>query len=209
VVGFGESATGTSSYGADGCGVYRVYRLRDDGRAEPVGVDVFLVSPVSPGSFRIVAVPSFASRPPSRGESLFVIDRNGVVCRTVVGTSVAERVWDLEACAGARPVHLGAVAVRASDATEAAILETHWIEEPGRARNTDPAARHDDGSVTMWRPFTVVDLRGDRASEVAVYCRRSEPEYECERFMVHRENKTQFGWFFPVERARWAPGTTE
>lgn len=153
---------------------------------------MFFVSPVAP--LRITPLPSYSTRAPPRGEALLLIERSGVLCRVSVGKNVADNVWEVEGCSGGRPVVVGAIAVRASEATEASLAETHWIGEPARTMSHKPVAPGDGGD-SMWRPFTIVDLTGDRTKQVAVYCRRpATSEYECERFMVYRGNKNMW-WF--------------
>lgn len=184
-------------YGAERCGLYQVYRASKKQRTpEPEGVDVFLVSPVSQGTLRIGSTPSYNARPPSRGERLLLLNKRGVVCEASVGSVVSNNVWAVEGCSSEAPIPFGVVAVRASDATKVARLELHWVNEPPPAKGTE----------SIWRPFTVVDLTGDRRKEVAVFCRRSATsEYECERSMVYRGDESEVGWFVPVARAHWAP----
>ncbi len=192
-------------YAAERCGSYQVYRVPADEHAavRAEGVDIFLVSPVSPP--RMVSLQPYA-RPPTTGEALLLLDGKGVVCRASVGKKVADQVWTIDNCSSERVAVVGVVAIRATEATSAARLEAHWIGELARSASEGSVAPWSAGGDSMWKPFTVVDLSGDRTRQVAVYCRRSASDYECERFMVTRARKDQAGWFVPVARARWTPG---
>src|SRR5262249_52472786 len=128
-------------------------------------------------------------------------------CQASLGNELSSNVWALEGCSGAPPSPIGLVAVRASEATHAARLEFHWIGESPSEKSTKPVAPWRDGNESTWRPYTIVNLTGDRRREVAVFCRRpATSEYECERSMVQRLNEKEVGWFIPVARARWTPG---
>lgn len=205
---YGAGAT-PDFYSAERCGSYQLYRAprTDDTPVIPEGVDIFFVSPLSPP--RIRSWRPFSARPPSSGEELLLVDRKGVVCRASVRQKVVDGVWTLDSCSSERLAVVGVVAVRATEATTASRLETHWIGQPLPSASKEGVPPWRDGAASMWQPFTVVDLGGDRTREVAVYCRRSTAEYECERFMVRRTDKVQAGWWTPVARARWAPNILE
>ncbi|MDC3953389.1 hypothetical protein KEG38_06015 [Polyangium jinanense] len=184
-------------YGAEGCGSYQLYRVSEKHGVELEGVEVFLVSPVSPGTLRIGSRTAFSARAPSRGEAMLIVDKQGVACRATVSNEFSDTIWDVEGCALKWPIPFGLVAVRASDATNAVRLEKNWI--------ADNVAPKQDGSESMWKPFTVVDLTGDRRKQVAVFCRNIAGEYECERFMVYRGTEKDPGWHLPIARGRWVP----
>ncbi|MDI3286675.1 hypothetical protein [Polyangium sp. 15x6] len=184
-------------YGAEGCGKYQLYRVSEKHGVEMEGVELFLVSPVSPGTLRIGSSTAFSARALSLGEAMLIVDKQGVACRATVSNEFSDTIWDLEGCALKWPIPFGLVAVRASDATNAVRLEKNWIAE-----NVAPKQ---DGSESMWKPFTVVDLTGDRRKQVAVFCRNIAGEYECERFMVYRGTEKDPGWHLPIARGRWIP----
>lgn len=187
-------------YRAEGCGTYQVYRVSGDHRVEPEGVDMFLVSHMPPRTVRLIGVPGYFARPLTISDNLVIVDRRGVICRTVVSSTVRKNIWETSGCNldPSTPV-LGLVAIRAEDATKGARVELHWIGEA------------DNGTMSqippsMYKPYTLVTLTGDKQLEVAVYCRgESNAEHECERFMIYRGRDNDVGTFLPVQRARWPP----